>query len=353
MQIRRRCAIRQGPPRAFSPSIAGERLRLIVMNGSKWVNGTVLSYAFFPNRDPFKAWVGSTALKDQVRKAFQKWTAVGIGLRFEEASEPAQAQIRIGFQPGDGHWSYVGREILSQGSDDRTLNLDSSDSIASGAYGIDVASHEIGHTMGFPHEHQNPNAGIVWNEEAVYRALAAPPNNWSRDMTFQNIIRKIPADQVRGSTWDPDSVMHYPFEPGLIIEPARYSAGLNPAGGISMLDRDWVKGFYPALTQADYKTLPLLTSEHLSIGPGEQRNYLLKPTVTRYYDMRTFGTSDTVMVLMERGANNSEVYLTADDDSGEDRNALIHRRLHAGRTYVLRLRLYYAADAAKTGVMWW
>ena len=74
-------------------------------------------------------------------------------------------------------------------------------------------AHEIGHTIGFPHEHQNPNAGIVWDEEAVYRALGGPPNNWSRETTFHNIIRKIQPDRVQGSTWDPDSVMHYPFEP--------------------------------------------------------------------------------------------------------------------------------------------
>ena len=46
-------------------------------------------------------------------------------------------------------------------------------------------------------------------------------------------------------------------------------------------------------------------------------------------------------------------YRTGDDDSGEDRNAYIRRRLHAGRTYVLRLRLYYAADSGETAVMWW
>ena len=34
-------------------------------------------------------------------------------------------------------------------------------------YGKDTALHEIGHALGFPHEHQNPNAGIVWDVDAV------------------------------------------------------------------------------------------------------------------------------------------------------------------------------------------
>ena len=296
-----RCAIREGTPREFAPGLAGERVRLIVGNKDKWVNGSLLRFGFFETSGPFKPWAGSEALKTQVRKAFTRWAALGIGLRFEEVTDRAQAQVRIGFLPEDGHWSYVGRQILDQGTDDRTMNLDPTDNIASGEYGVDVACHEIGHTLGFPHEHQNPNAGIVWDEEAVYRALAAPPNNWSREKTFHNIIRKINPDQIQGSSWDPDSVMHYPFEPGLIIEPAMYrAAGLRPAGGLSKRDKEWVKTFYPTLGTKDHEELPLLASKKLALGPGEQRNFVLKPTATRYYEMRTFGLSDTVMVLFER-----------------------------------------------------
>lgn len=351
---RRRCMMREGPARQFAPNVAGERLRLIIMNQDKWVNGTVLRFAFFPASGQFSSWAGTEVLKQQVRHAFKRWQDLGIGLRFEEVQDRAQAQARIGFLADDGHWSYVGRQILNEGNDDRTMNLDPTDGIASGEYGIDVACHEIGHTMGFPHEHQNPNAGIVWDEEAVYRALAQPPNNWSRETTFHNIIRKIAADQIQGSSWDSNSVMHYPFEPGLILEPSQYRmTGIHPAGGLSARDKEWVKTFYPGLSAKNYDELPLLASKKLSIGPGEQRNLLLKPSATRYYEMRTFGLSDSVMVLFERDTKKGEVYLTGDDDSGEGRNAYIRRRLHVGREYVLRLRLYYAADAGETGVMWW
>jgi hypothetical protein len=317
------------------------------------VNGTPLKYAFFENTAPFERWTGTDALRAQVRRAFKRWADLGIGLRFEEVADRSASEIRIGFEANDGHWSYVGRDVLREGADDRTLNLDPTDGMASGDYGVDVACHEIGHTLGFPHEHQNPNAGIVWDEEAVYRSLGGPPNNWSRETTFHNIIRKIPPDQVQGSSWDSDSVMHYPFEAGLILEPAAYRGGLEPAGGLSKRDREWVRTFYPPLKPADHETLPLLESRRLEIRPGQQRNFLLKPTVTRNYEIRTFGTSDTVMVLFLRDANGRESYLTADDDSGEARNAYLKRRLLRDRVYVLRTRLYYAADAGETSVMWW
>lgn len=348
-----RCAIRQGPVREFSPDVGGERARLIVVNRDKWVNGTVLRYAFFGAGGTFGSWAGNDALKSQVRKAFKKWADVGIGLKFEEVSDRSNAQIRIGFQVADGHWSYVGRQILEQEPDDRTMNLDPSDAISSGNYGVDVAAHEIGHTLGFPHEHQNPHAGIVWNEEAVYAELGGPPNNWDRSTTFHNIIRKISPDTVQGSSWDPDSVMHYEFRPGLINSPAPYDAqGVHPPGGLSARDQQWVKTFYPPLAAADHESLPLLTSRPLSLNPGQQLNFLLQPTTTRYYEIRTFGLSDTVLVLYERTPS-EDLYLTGDDDSGEARNAYIRRRLHAGRTYVLRLRLYYSFSAGETALMWW
>lgn len=51
---KRFCTLREGVPRSFSPSVAGERLRLIRMNADKWVNGTLLHYAFFENTGQFK-----------------------------------------------------------------------------------------------------------------------------------------------------------------------------------------------------------------------------------------------------------------------------------------------------------
>lgn len=248
---------------------------------------------------------------------------------------------------GDGSWSYIGRGILDFGPDDRTLNL------GWNIIGdVDTPIHEIGHSLGFPHEHQNPNAGILWDDEAVYTWLAGPPNNWDHDKTFYNIIRKIDADTVQGSSWDPDSIMHYAFKAGLILQPEKYKNGLTPAGGISPRDETWVKTFYPPMSAVDYTELKTNQSVPLSIGSGEQRNFAIQPTVTRYYDIRTFGTSDTVIVLFE-DENGELRYRTGADDSGQDINASLHLKLIAGHKYVLRVRLYYADRPGDTAVMMW
>jgi len=66
-------------------------------------------------------------------------------------------------------------------------------------YGRDTALHEIGHTLGFPHEHQNPNAGIVWDEDAVLDYFRGPPNNWNDQQINWNILRKLLPGSVTGS----------------------------------------------------------------------------------------------------------------------------------------------------------
>jgi len=317
------------------------------MTSNKWVNGTVLRYHFM--KSP-ASWAAPEGEKNVVRQAFEMWKKLGTGLEFKETDSPADAEIRIGFLQGDGSWSYIGRDILQRGAAERTMNFGWR--LATNPPDLTTALHEIGHTLGFPHEHQNPKAGIVWNEDAVYAALAKPPNNWNRDKTFYNIIRKINPDTVQGSNWDPDSVMHYPFEAGLIAEPAQYRPGLTPAGGLSDRDKSWLTTFYPPLANADYEELVPLKSVQLSLANGEQRNFRVTPSATRDFEMRTFGTSDTVMVLFEE-VNGELRYKAGDDDSGEDRNAYIRARLDQGRRYVLRVRLYYATDAGQTGVMLW
>jgi hypothetical protein len=328
----------------------------------KWVNGTVLHYYFFDQStdgekvffsdgtSEWRTWTTKNAEKDVVREAFEIWKKVGIGLQFEEVGSRDEAEIRIGFMRGDGAWSYVGRDVLSAGRDERTMNFGWDITRRSGE--IDTAVHEFGHTLGFPHEHQNPNAGIVWDEEAVYSELAKPPNSWDRSTTFHNIIRKIDPDMVQGSNWDPDSIMHYPFEAGLIKEPAPYRNGVDPAPGLSERDKVWVRTFYPPLNDRAYTKLKLLQPVELEIAAGEQKNFIIEPRANRYYNIRTFGQSDTVMVLFEDVGGELR-YRTADDDSGEDTNASIRTKLFSGSRYVLRIRLYYKDRSGESAVMMW
>jgi len=340
----RYCAVPETPDREFSASVSNERAALIRTISKKWVNGTILHFYFFTDG----RFAGEEAQKQVVRQGFQVWRDAGIGLSFEEVASAEDAEIRIGFLQGDGAWSYVGRDVLNQGQGERTMNF-GWDLTRSGE--VDTAVHEIGHTLGFPHEHQNPNAGIVWNEDAVIQSLGGAPNFWSEEQTRWNILRKIPQDSVEGSRWDPNSIMHYPFEAGLIDQPAEYRNGLSPTPSLSEKDIAQVRIFYPPL-QAAMPQLRRLEPQRLALEPADQANFAVIPEASGKYRFRTFGDSDTVMVLFEDDGGQLR-YLTGDDDSGTDRNASFEVRLLKGRRYVLRIRLYYNTARGDTLLFFW
>jgi Astacin (Peptidase family M12A) len=341
----RYCALPNVPPRMFDSNVSADRVRLIRYISKKWVNGTKLRYYFFESG----ANSAGNEQKDVVRRGFEVWKNVGIGIKFEEVRNISEAEIRIGFLQGDGAWSYVGRDVIDvprQG--ERTMNFGWD--LRADPRGVGVPVHEIGHTLGFPHEHQNPFAGIVWNEEEVYRRFGNPPNNWDRQTTYYNILRKLEAGEVEGTQWDPDSIMHYDFQAGLIAQPEQYRNGLNPAGGLSQRDLQQARLFYPSLDESSYPELKPFHSEVLSLASAEQKNFALNPPATRDYTIQTFGQSDTVMVLFE-DQNGDLKYVDGDDDSGTDRNATLNVRLYQGRRYVLRIRLYSNFSAGETSVM--
>ncbi len=330
------CALKPSAPRAFGANVSPPRQRAIIATDKKWVNGTHLTYWFFSGPD---------SQKKAMRKAFKVWEDVGIGISFGEVSDRDDALIRIAFQ-ADGSWSYLGREILTIDKSQPTLNIGWDISTD-----LDTGVHEIGHTLAMPHEHQNPNAGIVWDEAKVYEELAKPPNHWPHDTTYWNIIRKIPADEVIGTDWDPDSIMHYPFGKGLIIKPEQYAEGLTPAGGLSAKDKALIKSIYPKVSGAPALLKPFV-AEPIIANSGDSVVYSFKPSETRKYKVRMFGDTDAVMVLTT-GDKEAQKTIAGTDDSGEDQNGELECKLERGTTYQIRIRLMFRRPGSESALMVW
>jgi hypothetical protein len=319
-----------------------------MVGAPKWANGTVLRYAFFA-ADAAPEWAPSDEKQTNVvRSAFEAWEEVGIGLQFVEVEDLGEAEVRIGFLDGDGSWSYIGRDILRQPGGERTMNFGWD--LTTGWGGV-TALHEIGHTLGMPHEHQSPFSGIVWNEDAVYASFAGEPNFWSREDTFHNVLRKLHPAQVEGSSWDPDSVMEYPFEAGLINEPAEHANGIAAPDGISNLDIEWMQKWYPGDRPPPAELVPF-QSVALELAPAQQADFRISPPASRVYEIATFGDADTVLVLFENVGGEPR-FLAGDDDGGQERNAHLSQTLFQGREYVLRMRLNWAGTARQTAAMYW
>ncbi|MFD3496953.1 M12 family metallopeptidase [Streptomyces sp. NPDC058678] len=358
----RYCSLAWQPAPAFVPGLAAERHSALIAGSRMWANHTLLHYCFFdddtdgsvipvPGSGATRrvSWAGPKDQRDVVRECFEEWQDLGIGVSFAEVGDRSEAELRIGFQLGDGSWSTVGKDALQVGLNERTMNF-GWDLTAPGERG--TALHEIGHGLGMLHEHQSPFAGIHWDDEAVYADLAGPPNFWSRDRTFFNILRKLDPREVNGSVWDPQSIMEYPFEAGLILEPEQYRAGLHPPGTLSAADKEYVLRWYPPARPPRAPALVPFRSAPLGLGPGEQADFVVEPPETREYTVGTFGDSDALVVLFEE-RDGEPRYLTGEDDGGTPRNATIKARLVKGRRYFVRVRLYSSWGSGETAVMCW
>ena len=77
----------------FTPEVAANpsRQRAIIASAKKWVNNTVLHYAFFKTG----RWKVPPEQATVIRKAFQLWQSVPIGVQLVEVDRLHEAEIRV------------------------------------------------------------------------------------------------------------------------------------------------------------------------------------------------------------------------------------------------------------------
>jgi hypothetical protein len=154
---------------------------------------------------------------------------------------------------------------------------------------------------------------------------------------------------VQGSTWDPDSIMEYEFEAGLILKPEQYAQGLIPPGTLSAADKSWAVQWYPTMPKKLSVLQPLkpMSAELVS---GQQMDFTIEPTASRVYTIESKGATDSLLTLFEK-INGVPRFVAGDDDSGTERTASISQKLFAGREYIARLRVVYPGQSGKTSLL--
>ncbi|NKB58343.1 MAG: peptidase [Alphaproteobacteria bacterium] len=296
------------------------RVSAISPVGKQWVNGSKLRIRF----------MGGTANdRKLVKKHAPQWIDFA-NLDFEFTDDPT-AEIRVSFDRNDGAWSYVGLDNKNIPLHAATLNL--------GWVDKGVILHEFGHMLGLGHEHQNPEGGIVWDEDEVIRTLAGPPNYWSPEQTRHNVLRKYAADQIHGTQFDKSSVMLYEF-PGSWTH--NLPEGTKGNDDLSVTDQDFVASakMYPGRGSGGVETIELPVFEAMSgsiAQAGEEDLFTFKVERTGNFVIETSGGTDLYLSLF--GPGNSTDLIAEDDDGGFGRNPRIEKVLSSG-TYFARVRHY-------------
>ena len=297
----------------------GDPARAIIVIRKMWPNGSTLRVRF----------MGGTPEQQALAQEQAGWWSEHANLKFE-FNDAADAQIRISFDPSDGAWSYVGTDCLSIPKNQATMNLGFQDG--------GTSAHEFGHAIGLGHEHQNPQGGIEWNEDVVIRDLAGPPNFWTPEQTRHNVIRKYSTDQIRGTEFDPDSIMLYAF-PGSWTQSGQ---GTHANEVVSQLDKAFIASelAYPRDDIPEPVDLPVIDTAGTpsSIGqPGEEDMFKFTATTADRYTVETSGQTDVVMKLFGPGSTTD--LIAEDDDGGAGWNSKIVADLSPG-DYFVQIRHY-------------
>jgi hypothetical protein len=293
------------------------RAEAIILFRKLWINGSTLRVRFLEGSESQKALVREQAA----------WWSEHANLHFDFTDDPA-AEIRIAFDPTDGAWSYLGTDALDISANLPTMNL--------GFLDGGTAAHEFGHAIGAAHEHQNPAGGIEWNEEVVYRDLSGPPNYWSQEQIRRNVLMKYSFDQIRGTGFDPESIMLYFFPDSWV----KNGPGTQANETLSALDRAFVASeqAYPGRLRPAAELAIGGGAVEASIGvAGEEDLYRVRIEEAGHHVFETGGETDVILKLF--GPDSPTALVAEDDDGGVGLNARIAAGLVEG-DYLLQVRHY-------------
>ena len=301
-------------------SLGEGRTRAIIVLKNMWINGSKLRVRF----------MGGNPAQQALAKEQAAWWTQFANLSFDFNNAP-DAEIRITFDSSDGAWSYIGTDCQGIPRNQATMNL--------GFLDGGTAAHEFGHAIGLAHEHQNPKGGIEWNEEVVLRDLAGPPNNWTPDQIRHNVLDKYTLDQIRGTEFDPNSIMLY-FFPGSWV---KSGVGTKANDVLSEMEKAFIgsAAAYPRTAAGPVELAIGGEAKSASIGkPGEEDLFTFTVQSRGRHVIETGGQTDVVMKLF--GPTSQTNLIAEDDDAGIGLNARIVRTLNPGQ-YFAQVRHYNKA----------
>ena len=201
------------------------------------------------------------------------------------------------------------------------------------------------------HEHQNPFAGIKWHEQAVYDSLGAAAQQLGPRHDLPQHPRE--AQPAAGAGLGVGSRLDH----GVRVRARAYRRARavrrqrpRPAGVLSKARQGLGREVVPA-DEGQGRRRSSRSSPSPSISPPASRPTSSSSPPRHASTPSRRRAPPTPCSCSSRTVDGGPRYLAGDDDSGEDRNASVTYKLFKGRTYTVRLRLYYPGQTGTTSLM--
>lgn len=199
--------------------------RIAVLVSKYWgKNGVNLTVSFLSN--------ASAALKDKILLYMNKWNK-HANVNFSLATGNNYGDVRITLA-GGGYWSYLGTDIRQIPKNQPTMSLHGFSLSTPDSEYDRVVTHEVGHTLGFPHEHMRAEIINRLDYEKTIAYFRAT-QGWSRQDVIAQVLTPLEESQIIGTEHaEEDSIMTYSLPASITRDgkPIKGGSKITPSDGL-------------------------------------------------------------------------------------------------------------------------
>jgi hypothetical protein len=155
---------------------------------------------------------GSPALRSRILSHMNAWSQTS-GISCVETKR--DGQIRIA-RASSGYWSYLGTDVLLIPRNRQTMNLQGFTMNTPESEYRRVIRHEMGHSLGFPHEHMRQALVDRIDPQKAYEYFLRT-QGWDQQMVDQQVLTSLDELSLMSTPPDQTSIMCYQL-PGSITK---------------------------------------------------------------------------------------------------------------------------------------